>query len=64
MPHRTRPMEKPMTDISRRNLLGAGGLVLAGTSMISGRTQAAGLPEAPSMDKATTQPPLVPTTGW
>ena len=52
-----------MTDISRRGLLGAGGIVLAGTSMISGRTQAAGLPEAPSMDKATTQPPLVPTTG-
>ena len=52
-----------MTDISRRRVLGAGGLILAGTSMISGRTQAAGLPEAPIMDKATMQPPLYPTSG-
>jgi FtsP/CotA-like multicopper oxidase with cupredoxin domain len=52
-----------MTDISRRGILGAGGLVLAGTSMISGRVQAAGLPEAPIMDKATMQPPLYPTSG-
>ncbi|KQP67939.1 copper oxidase [Methylobacterium sp. Leaf111] len=52
-----------MTDISRRRILGAGGLVLAGTSMISGRVQAAGLPEAPIMDKATMQPPLYPTSG-
>ncbi|KOX59097.1 copper oxidase [Streptomyces purpurogeneiscleroticus] len=52
-----------MTDLSRRGLLGAGGLILTGTSMISGRVQAAGLPEAPIMDKATMQPPLYPTSG-
>ncbi|WP_245436223.1 copper oxidase [Methylobacterium sp. V23] len=52
-----------MTDISRRGILGAGGLVLAGTSRISGRAEAAGLPEAPIMDKATMQPPLYPTSG-
>ncbi len=52
-----------MTDISRRRILRTGGLILAGTSMISGRAQAAGLPEAPLMDKATMQPPLYPTTG-
>src|SRR5687768_14387276 len=52
-----------MTDLSRRNFLGAGGLALAGASMISGRTQAAGLPEAPTMTEATMQPPLYPKSG-
>ena len=51
------------TEVSRRGLLGAGGLVLAGASMISGRVQAAGLPEAPIMTEATMQPPLHPTSG-
>ena len=50
-------------NLSRRGLLGAGGLVLAGTSMVSGRVEAAGLPEAPIMAEATTQPPLVPRVG-
>ena len=50
-------------NLSRRGLIGAGGLVLAGTSMVSGRVQAAGLPEAPIMTEATTQPPLTPGVG-
>jgi manganese oxidase len=47
---------------SRRNFLGTAA-VLAGASAVSGRTQAAAIPEAPVMQKATTQPPLVPSTG-
>ena len=35
------------SNVSRRKFLGTGGLVLAGSSIISGRVQAAGLPEAP-----------------
>ena len=51
-------------DISRRNLIRAGsGLVLTGATMVSGRSQAAAIPEAPSTADAATQPPLVPTTG-
>ena len=51
-------------DISRRNLIQAGsGLVLTGATMVSGRSQAAAIPEAPSTADAATQPPLVPTTG-
>src|ERR687897_1524070 len=52
-----------MTDLSRRDFLGAGGLALAGASMVSGRTQAASLPEAPTMTEATMQPPLYPQGG-
>ena len=52
-----------MTDLSRRGFLGAGGLALAGASMVSGRTQAASLPEAPTMTEATMQPPLYPKSG-
>ena len=48
--------------ISRRNLIRSAALV-AGASAISGRAQAASLPEAPSMDKATMQPPLFPKSG-
>ena len=43
-----------MTDpLSRRRFLGAGGagLALAGASMVSGRAQAASLPEAPDHDR-------------
>ena len=50
-------------DSSRRRFLGSTGLALAGASLISGRAQAASLPEAPSMDKAIMQPPLRPTSG-
>ena len=55
-----------MTDpLSRRRFLGAGGagLALAGASMVSGRAQAASLPEAPIMTDATMQPPLYPKVG-
>ena len=40
-----------MTGMSRRGFLGsgAGGITLVGASAISGRVQAAGIPEAPTM---------------
>jgi len=47
--------------MSRRGFLGSAA-VLASASAVSG-LQAASIPEAPSMDKATMQPPLFPTTG-
>jgi FtsP/CotA-like multicopper oxidase with cupredoxin domain len=37
--------------------------VLAGASAVSGRVQAAAIPEALRMDKATMQPPITPTSG-
>ena len=43
--------------ISRRRLLGSAA-VLAGASAVSGRVQAAAIPEAPTTDKPTMQPPL------
>src|SRR5688572_13788935 len=49
---------------SRRTFLGAtsaAALISAGT--VSGRVQAASIPEAQAADSATTQPPLVPKTG-
>jgi FtsP/CotA-like multicopper oxidase with cupredoxin domain len=50
-------------DISRRRLLAGGGLVLVGAAAVSGRIAAAAVPEAPYRADATTQPPLIPTTG-
>ncbi|MFZ5682974.1 MAG: multicopper oxidase domain-containing protein, partial [Pseudomonadota bacterium] len=47
--------------LSRRGFLGTAALVSA--SAVSGRVQAASIPEAPIMDKATMQPPLHPTSG-
>ncbi|MGJ4943033.1 multicopper oxidase family protein [Bradyrhizobium sp. HKCCYLS1011] len=46
---------------SRRTLLSTAALV--GASAVSGRVQAAAIPEAPTMERAATQPPLHPTTG-
>jgi FtsP/CotA-like multicopper oxidase with cupredoxin domain len=46
---------------SRRGFLGTAALV--GASAVSGRVQAAAIPEAPTMDKAVMQPPLHPTSG-
>src|SRR6516164_6847643 len=46
---------------SRRGFLGSAALV--GASAVSGRVQAAAIPEAPRMDKAAMQPPLFPTSG-
>jgi FtsP/CotA-like multicopper oxidase with cupredoxin domain len=48
--------------LSRRNLLGAGA-VLVGASAISGRAQAATIPEAATTATNTMQPPLFPSSG-
>ncbi len=48
--------------ISRRGFLGSAA-VLAGASAISGRAQAAAIPEAPTTTATTMQPPIFPTTG-
>jgi FtsP/CotA-like multicopper oxidase with cupredoxin domain len=47
---------------TRRGLVGAAA-VLAGARAVSGRAQAASLPEAPTTKTNTTQPPLLPTSG-
>jgi len=47
--------------VSRRQLLGAG-VALAGATAWS-RTSAIGLPEAPIMESAATQPPVLPSAG-
>ncbi len=47
--------------LSRRRFLGTAAVVSA--SAVAGRAQAAGVPEAPVMDKATMQPPPHPATG-
>ncbi|MGJ5095849.1 multicopper oxidase family protein [Bradyrhizobium oligotrophicum] len=47
--------------LSRRTLLGSA--ALAGAAAVSGRVQAASIPEAPTMDKAVMQPPLHPSAG-
>jgi manganese oxidase len=48
--------------LSRRKLLGAGAM-LVGATAISGRVQAAGIPEAPTTATNTMQPPLFPSSG-
>jgi FtsP/CotA-like multicopper oxidase with cupredoxin domain len=53
-------MEKTM--LSRRNFLGTA-TALAGAAAVTGRVQAANIPEAPMMDKVTMQPPLHPPSG-
>lgn len=52
----------PFETTTRRGVLG-GGLVLASAAMVSGRVQAAGIPEAPIMREAKMQPPLHPSSG-
>lgn len=52
-----------MTSLSRRGFIGSSGLVLAGAATVSGRTAFAAVPEAPTMTEASTQAPLVPTSG-
>ena len=47
--------------LTRRGMVGAA--VLAGAGAVSGRTQAANLPEAPTAKTTTMQPPLFPTSG-
>jgi FtsP/CotA-like multicopper oxidase with cupredoxin domain len=48
--------------LSRRGFLGSAA-ILAGASAVSGRVQAAGIPEAPTTTSPTMQPPLYPTSG-
>jgi manganese oxidase len=48
--------------ISRRNLIG-GSVILAGAAAVSGRVQAAAIPEAVISTSPAMQPPLVPTSG-
>jgi len=48
--------------MSRRNFIGTSA-VLAGAAAVSGRVQAAAIPEAPTMSEATMQPPLAPQNG-
>jgi FtsP/CotA-like multicopper oxidase with cupredoxin domain len=48
--------------ISRRNLIG-GSAILAGAAAVSGRVQAAAIPEAVIATSPTMQPPLVPSSG-
>ena len=50
-------------DMSRRKMLGAGGLVVAAAGLVSGRTAHASVPEAPVMKDANTQPPAFPKSG-
>ena len=47
--------------LTRRGVVGAA--VLAGASAVSGRAQAASLPEAPTTKTTTMQPPLFPKSG-
>jgi manganese oxidase len=51
-----------MTMISRRGLIGSAA-VLAGANMVSGRVQAASIPEAPTTQSAAMAPPLFPKSG-
>jgi len=48
--------------LSRRGFLG-NAAVLAGASLVSGRAQAARIPEAPVMDSPAMQPPFMPANG-
>ena len=49
--------------LTRRSLLEASALVLVGAEALSGRAQAASIPEAPTMTSARLQPPLPPPSG-
>src|SRR3954469_18687943 len=51
-----------MNMVSRRNFLGGSGAALLGAALVS-KAGAASLPEAPTMQKTATQPPLVPPNG-
>lgn len=47
--------------LSRRNFLG--GSALVGAALVSGRAEAASIPEAPTMDSPSMQPPVPPASG-
>jgi FtsP/CotA-like multicopper oxidase with cupredoxin domain len=50
-------------DISRRRLVRLSAATLAGAAVVTGRAQAAGIPEAATGAPAATQPPLFPSAG-
>src|SRR5512132_815469 len=52
-----------MTMLSRRNFLGGSAVALASVAAISGRVQAADIPEASTTASPTMQPPLPPRRG-
>ncbi|MGB6427192.1 MAG: twin-arginine translocation signal domain-containing protein, partial [Methyloceanibacter sp.] len=49
--------------LSRRNFLGGSAVALVGANMVSGRAQAAAIPEAPSTSSPAMQPPIPPARG-
>ena len=49
--------------MSRRRFIGSSAAALAGASAISGRVQAAAIPEAPTISEPAMQPPLMPSNG-
>ncbi|MGH6793534.1 MAG: multicopper oxidase domain-containing protein, partial [Methyloceanibacter sp.] len=49
--------------LSRRNFLAGSAVALVGAAAVSGRTQAAAIPEAPSYASPAMQPPLSPASG-
>jgi hypothetical protein len=53
--------DRPM--LSRRNFLTGSAVALVGVFMISGRAQAAAIPEAPTTSSTAMQPPLPPPAG-
>lgn len=50
-------------DKSRRNFMGMSALALAGAAAVTGRSQAASIPEAIIRDTPAMAPPLIPNTG-
>jgi manganese oxidase len=50
-------------DLSRRRFVGASGLALIGAAAVSGRVQAAAIPEAATQKSPLMQPPLFPQSG-
>src|SRR6185295_3960470 len=58
------PIEtKENSMLSRRGFLNASAISAIGVAAVSGRSEAASVPEAVSMKEATTQPPLTPKAG-
>src|SRR4026207_954785 len=55
-------IDEDTTMISRRNLIG-GRAILAGAAAVSGRVQAAAIPEAVTTTSPAMQPPLGPSSG-
>jgi hypothetical protein len=55
-------LSKEKTMISRRGFLGSAA-VLASATAVSGRVQAASIPEAPTTKTTTMQPPIFPMSG-